>query len=83
MFLNGTVVSQILSADKPFDLKSLAERLDKVFPTMVRLYEDQGFIWIMDKIKVTEKGVLEGSGPAAERVQGVYDRFLKESKGQE
>ena len=82
MFLNGNSVAQILSLEKPFDLKSLAERFDKVFPTMVRLYEDQGFIWIMDKIKVTEKGVLEGTGPAAERVKGVYDRFVKESKGQ-
>jgi hypothetical protein len=50
----------------------------KVFPTLVKLYEDKGFIWVMDKIKVTEKGVIEGSGPAAERVQKVYDQFISE-----
>jgi small nuclear ribonucleoprotein (snRNP)-like protein len=81
VFLNGNIVAQILSVEKPFDIKSLADRLEKVFPTMVRLYEDKGFIWVMDKVKVTEKGVAEGSGPAAERVQKVYEQFISETKG--
>jgi len=80
LFLNGSVVAQILAVEKPFDLRALAGRLEKVFPTLVKLYEDKGFIWVMDKIKVTEKGVIEGSGPAAERVQKVYDQFLSEIK---
>jgi small nuclear ribonucleoprotein (snRNP)-like protein len=79
--LNGDVVAQILAIEKPFDLRALAERLEKVFPTLVKLYEDKGFIWVMDRIKVTEKGVSEGSGPAAERVQKVYDQFMSETKG--
>ena len=81
VFLNGSVVAQILSVEKPFDLKALSDRLEKVFPTMVRLYEDKGFIWVMDKVKLTEKGVVEGSGPAAERVQKVYEQFISEVKG--
>ena len=81
VFLNGNIVAQILSVEKPFDIKSLADRLEKVFPTMVRLYEDKGFIWVMEKVKVTEKGVAEGSGPAAERVQKVYEQFISETKG--
>ena len=81
VFLNGGVVAELLSLEKPFDLKALSERLEKVFPTMVRLYEDNGFIWVMDKVKVTEKGVVEGSGPAAERVQRVYEHFVSEAKG--
>jgi small nuclear ribonucleoprotein (snRNP)-like protein len=81
VFLNGSVVAQILAVEKAFNLKALAERLEKVFPTLVKLYEDKGFIWVMDKIKVTEKGVIEGTGPAAERVQKVYDQFLSEVKG--
>jgi small nuclear ribonucleoprotein (snRNP)-like protein len=80
LFLNGAVVAQIASTEKPFDLKALAQRLEKVFPTMVKLYEDLGFIWVMDKVKLTEKGVVEGSGPAAERVQRVYDLFMSENK---
>lgn len=78
VFLSGNVVAQISSTEKPFDLKALANRLEKVFPTMVKLYDDKGFIWIMNKIKLTEKGVVEGSGPAAERVQRVYDQFASE-----
>jgi small nuclear ribonucleoprotein (snRNP)-like protein len=78
VFLNGNVVAQISSTEKPFDLKSLANRLEKVFPTMVKLYEDKGFIWVMNKVKLTEQGLVEGSGPAAERVQRVYNQFISE-----
>jgi len=80
VFINGNVVAQILAVEKPFDLKALADRLERVFPTMVKLYEDKGFIWVMDKVKVTDKGVTEGSGPAAERVQKVYEQFVSEVK---
>jgi small nuclear ribonucleoprotein (snRNP)-like protein len=80
VFLSGNVVAQIASTEKPFDLKTLEGRLEKVFPTMVKLYEDQGFVWVMDKVKLTERGVVEGSGPAAERVQRVYDQFKSETK---
>src|SRR5512146_2071251 len=80
IFLNGIIVAQIASTEKAFDLKALASRLEKVFPTMVKLYEDKGFIWVMDKVKLTERGVVEGSGPAADRVQKVYDQFMSEVK---
>ncbi len=80
--LNGSVVAQILAVEKPFDLRALADRLEKVFPTLVKLYEDKGFIWVMEKIKVTERGVVEGSGPAAERVQKVFSQFMSEVRGQ-
>ena len=80
VFLNGSVVAHISSAEKSFDLKALANRLEKVFPTMVKLYDDKGFIWVMDKVKLTEKGVVEGSGPAADRVQKVYEQFMSEVK---
>jgi len=80
VFVNGNVVAQIMSVEKPFDLKALAERVEKVFPTMVKLYEDKGFIWVMERVKLTEKGVVEGSGPAAERVQKVYEQFVSEMK---
>jgi len=78
LFLNGQAVLQILSIEKPFDLRSLAERLERVFPRMVKTIEEAGVIVVMDKIRITEKGIIEGSGPAAERVQRVYDEFMKE-----
>jgi small nuclear ribonucleoprotein (snRNP)-like protein len=79
--LSGRRVAQISSAVKAFDLKGLAERLEKVFPRMVKLYEKEGFIMVMERVKVTENGVTEGSGPAAERVQKVYAQFIQDMKG--
>jgi hypothetical protein len=34
----------------------------------------------MDKIKVTETGVEEGSGLAADRVRVIYDEFMRENR---
>lgn len=78
LFLNGETITQISSFDKPFDLQSLGERLERVFPRMVRVMEDAGVIVVMDRIRLTEKGIVEGSGPAAERVQKVYEEFMRE-----
>jgi small nuclear ribonucleoprotein (snRNP)-like protein len=78
--LNGKVVAKLFAVEKPFNLKALGERLEKVFPTMVKVYEDKGFIWVMEKIKVTEKGVVEGTGPAAERVERVFAQFSSDAK---
>ncbi len=79
IFLNGNIVSQIFTTEKPFDMRGLADRLEKVFPRMVRHYEDIGVIVVMDKIRVNESGILEGAGPAAERVQRVFDEFTRKT----
>ena len=79
VFLNGSTLGQFFTIEKPFDLNALSERLEKVFPTMVKLYAEQGFIWVMEKVKVTEKGIAEGSGPIAERVERVYRLFAREA----
>lgn len=82
LFITGRSIAQLYSIEKPFALQSLADRLERVFPRMVRVVEGAGVIVVMDKIRLSEKGLLEGSGPAAERVQKVYEEFMKEqSKG--
>jgi small nuclear ribonucleoprotein (snRNP)-like protein len=78
LFIPGRSIAQMYSMEKPFDLQSLADRLERVFPRMVRVVEGSGVILIMDKIRLSEKGIIEGSGPAAERVQKVYEEFMKE-----
>lgn len=78
LFLNGGRVAQIISSVKPFNLQALADRLDRVFPRMVKVSEGAGVIVVMDRIRVTEKGIVEGSGPAAERVQKVFEEFNRE-----
>lgn len=77
LFLNGSNVAQIFSSEKPFNLQALADRLERVFPRMVRMNEEAGMILVMDRIRVSEKGIVEGTGPAAERVQKVYEEFIK------
>ena len=77
LFLNGSKIIQISSSEKSFNLQALADRLDKVFPRMVKFSEGTGVILVMDRIRVSEKGILEGAGPAAERVQKVYDEFIR------
>ncbi len=77
LFLSGTTVTQVFSSEKPFDLQALADRLERVFPRMVKLSEGAGIIVVMDRIRVSEKGILEGSGPAADRVQKVYEEFTR------
>jgi len=79
IFLNGNIVSQVFASERPFNLRALGERLEKVFPKMVKLYEDAGVIVVMDRIRVGPNGILEGSGPMAERVQKVYDEFMRET----
>ena len=78
LFLNGGTVTQIFSSEKPFDLQALADRLERVFPHMVKISESAGVISVMDRIRVSEKGIIVGRGPAAERVQKVYDEFMRE-----
>jgi small nuclear ribonucleoprotein (snRNP)-like protein len=82
IFITGRSITQMYSSEKPFALQSLADRLERVFPRMIRVVEGAGVIVVMDKIRLGEKGLIEGSGPAAERVQRVYEEFIKEqSKG--
>jgi small nuclear ribonucleoprotein (snRNP)-like protein len=78
LFITGRSIAQMYSVERPFALQALADRIERVFPRMVRVVEGAGVIVVMDKIRLSEKGLIEGSGPAAERVQKVYEEFMKE-----
>ena len=77
--INGTNVREIRLTAKPFDYRALGDRLNKVFPGLVQVREDIGTIMVMDKIKVTEKGV-EGSGLAVDKAKGIYDEYIRDTK---
>jgi small nuclear ribonucleoprotein (snRNP)-like protein len=78
--LNGGFVKEIDLLEKPFDLRLLNERLSKAFPGMTKLREDIGAILVMDSIKVTEKGVVEGADRlSATRVKQIYEEFARET----
>jgi len=76
--INGSFVKEIKLLEKPFDLKGLADRLSRVFPGLVKIREDVNAIIVMDKIKVTEHGIEEGTGLAADRVKSIYEEFMRE-----
>ncbi|MCS7368273.1 MAG: Lsm family RNA-binding protein [archaeon GBS-70-058] len=78
ILVRGEVISEIIREEEPFDLKGLAQRLEKLFPNNVTLLEDAGVIIVMDKVRVTEDGVIEGSGVIAEKVKKVYEQFIQE-----
>lgn len=77
--VNGSNVREIRLTAKPYDLKGLGERLNRSFPGLVSVREDLGVIIVMDKIKVTEKGV-EGTGLAADKAKSVYDEYVRENR---
>ena len=80
IIINGSFVKEIKLLEKPFDLKGLADRLSRVFPGLVKIREDVNAIIVMDKIKVTEHGIEEGTGLAADRVKSIYEEFMREFK---
>ncbi|MEE8132716.1 MAG: Lsm family RNA-binding protein [Nitrososphaerales archaeon] len=76
LMINGSFVKEVKLA-KAFDVNAFVERLSEVFPGLVKVVENT--VIVMDKIRVTEKGV-QGWGLAADRVKTLYDQFVKESK---
>ncbi len=79
VFLRGPIIAEILISEQPFDLPALAavlqERLN-LLEADVKLFEDARMIQVLNKVKVTEKGV-EGTGPVADRVRAVFDQFME------
>lgn len=85
LVIYGPKISEIIETKKAFDLKKLAEDLQVMFPRgEVKLDTEADAIIVLNKIKVSEKGV-QGSGPLAERVRTVYDKFIEtmEAGGEE
>jgi len=76
--INGAFIKELRLLEKPFPLKELAERLERVFPGGVKLREDISAILILDKVKVTEEGVVEGTGLVADRARAIFDEFVRE-----
>jgi small nuclear ribonucleoprotein (snRNP)-like protein len=79
MILNGSNVKRMELRKAVVDLRRLAERIERVFPKMVQYNDEAGVIMVMNRIRVTENGVVEGSGLAAEKVSEIYNEFIKET----
>lgn len=79
LFLTGNAVAKIMATDRPFNIEGLKDRLDRVFPNMIQYYSEAGVLVVMGKIRVNETGVIEGTGPASDRVRDIYNRFVAET----
>jgi len=79
LILTGNVIAKIMATDTPFNLTGLKERLERVFPNMVQYVPEVGVLIVMSKIRLNETGVIDGTGPAASRVQDIYNRFIQET----
>lgn len=77
LIIYGHAIAEIRLTEPPLDMEELARRLEEVFPKMIRYVSEARVITVMDRIRVTEKGV-EGSGPLAERVKSIYEKFVEE-----
>jgi len=80
LFIAGKEISMIELVELGPDLQTLYERINRLFPNMARYYKEAGVILVMDRIRVTKDGVVEGTGPAAERVQKVWEEWKKEQE---
>ena len=78
IFFISNTISKIYATEKPFNLQALANRLERIFPRMIKHYDDIGVIVVMDKVRINANGLLEGSGPIAERALRVYNEFIKD-----
>ena len=79
VFLRGPIISEILISEQPFDLQGLASELQErlnLLEADVKLYADARMIQVLNKVKVTEKGV-EGTGPVADRIRVVFEQFME------
>jgi len=84
LFLNGSAIVELWSAERPFDLRGLRDRIARAFGGYehVRLLEDERVIIVAGRVKVSKEGV-EGTGPLAERVRRIYEEFVKEWKAKQ
>lgn len=78
IFIAGSTISTIEASEMGPDFQKLVERLNRLFPNMVKYFREANVIVVMDRIRVSKDGV-EGTGPAAERVQKVFEDFMAET----
>ncbi len=78
VFISGRGIDYILVLEAGPDLSKLAERINRVFPNMVRYVKEADVVLVMDRIRVTKDGVVEGTGPAADRIKKIYEEWLRE-----
>jgi hypothetical protein len=47
---------------------------------MVRYLREAGVIVVMERVRVTKDGLVEGTGPVAERVRRIWEEWRAEAR---
>lgn len=80
--LSGDSISAIYVKKGRVDMDELRLMLEKIFPPRAVVYrKDLGVIIVMDKIRVTEKGVEGEPGLVYDRVKKVYEEYISRKRG--
>ncbi len=80
--LSGDSISAIYVKKALVDMDELRSMLEKIFPPRAIVYrKDLGVIIVMDKVRITEKGVEGEPGLVYDRVKKVYEEYIAKRKG--
>jgi len=80
--LSGDSISAIYVKKARVDMDELRSMLEKIFPPRAVVYRrDLGVITVMDKVRVTERGVEGEPGLVYDRVKKVYEEYIAKKRG--
>ena len=82
--LNGDQIAELYLEEAPFNLLGLKDELERIFrrPGDVKVYDEAGLIVVLERVKVSESGV-EGTGPVADRVRAIFNRYASDQSTEE
>ena len=79
--LSGDTISAIYLKKLHIELDEIREMLEKVFPPRtVYFNREKGVIVVMDKVRVTERGVEGEPGLVYDKVKKIYDEYMSRKK---
>lgn len=77
LIISGESVARVYLKEKKLDMEKLKGLIEKYFPNLVEYRKDIGVIIVMNRVRVTDKGVEGPPGPATERVRRLFEDFVK------
>lgn len=83
LMLRGNQIAFVTLGESPFDIFGLREELEKIFKRdSVRYYTETRTLVILDRYRVSEKGVEGPDGAVADRIKRVWSAFVKEGNSE-
>lgn len=77
LIVSGEIIAKVYLKEKRIDMEKLKGAIEKYFPKLVEYRKDIGVIVVMNRIRVTDKGVEGPPGPATDRIKKIYEEFVK------